>query len=894
MRDRSIFFAAARGCRSNSRENAARALSAFGAAAHILGVTPVYMHRFFALAISLVLLTLLACGGDSEAAAASEPDPYLAAHLDSLRRDYSSGDLFGALARARHLRGYARHLPEADARAQRAELYQYLCQLHFHRSVHLDSIGFYADAAAALLPDRVEDSLRARQLLCTAYAIFDDWAFAEMLLHAHHGRRLLESAGDTTSWLFGELLVAEGRAAKQHGISLTEQGTSGPWYRSADDHIARAAAGAERWPDTWRRYVREQRYIVRFKLGGAAYPIDSLAADLRPATAGAPSFGLPERARGMWHAYFGVADSAIHYFQRILDYEEVFSQQSVREAYFWVGMINLQRARFAEAAGAGLAELYDLGCCPPAVDRSVPTYATSCGEMPNCVYLSSHLGTIYREWYAHSGDADHARVARTLALSSLDGYENSFRHHTEAAVLNKNFVLGDRLIGSALQTAVVLDGAAGESDPAEMLFQAMELGKSLLLMQELRLLQAEEVAEGISSSALRSAELERDLLLRRFLRERSLPLAALERYRTLSQTLQRAAERIRRASPDERTSRFLRLGEVRATLTEAQALLEFAETDSTLYALYADRDTTVTYTVDLRPVREKQRALLDLLTAGRPPDPGVYAGVAYDLYRLLLGPVDAVRRARAELLVVPTPALAELPFAALLTQPASPGADYADLPYLVRDHAIRYLASWRSDRRLAGKRAPASAAAPPPTLGIWTHPDLRYYFADLTAQLTQSAGNAHFMGANNQRTFLDRAGGYDWLHLSVHATGDPYRLHENYLHLAAGDSLNGLFIGRRVLPAQLVVLAACSTSRGYANRREGTYSLRRSFHRAGVPDVVGSLYDIPAAATAALLQAFYRHLETGCGPAAALARAQRAAAAGRRGWPGGWAGMVVG
>ena len=101
-----------------------------------------------------------------------------------------------------------------------------------------------------------------------------------------------------------------------------------------------------------------------------------------------------------------------------------------------------------------------------------------------------------------------------------------------------------------------------------------------------------------------------------------------------------------------------------------------------------------------------------------------------------------------------------------------------------------------------------------------------------------------------------------------------------------------------MLPARLVVLAVCSTARGFANRREGTYSLRRSFHRAGVPDVVASLFDIPAAATAEVLTEFYRLGAEDRSPTAALGEAQRACARGglgrKRCWPGYWGGLVVG
>ena len=171
---------------------------------------------------------------------------------------------------------------------------------------------------------------------------------------------------------------------------------------------------------------------------------------------------------------------------------------------------------------------------------------------------------------------------------------------------------------------------------------------------------------------------------------------------------------------------------------------------------------------------------------------------------------------------------------------------------------------------------------------------MEHYLGPLAGELLSRLPGQHFLAADNRDTYLNHAAAYDLLHLSVHAGGDPLQLHENYLHLTDRQRLNGLTVARQRLGARLVVLAACSTARGFAGASEGTYSLRRSFHQAGVPDVVASVYDIPAAATATLLEAFYRHLFDGASPAAALTRAQREISQGRRAWPGGWAGVIVG
>jgi len=77
------------------------------------------------------------------------------------------------------------------------------------------------------------------------------------------------------------------------------------------------------------------------------------------------------------------------------------------------------------------------------------------------------------------------------------------------------------------------------------------------------------------------------------------------------------------------------------------------------------------------------------------------------------------------------------------------------------------------------------------------------------------------------------------------------------------------------LNADLVVLSACQTALGKEVSGEGLIGLTQGFMYAGSPRVVASLWKVDDAATAELMEQFYKAmLQENQGPAAALRQAQ--------------------
>jgi CHAT domain-containing protein len=157
--------------------------------------------------------------------------------------------------------------------------------------------------------------------------------------------------------------------------------------------------------------------------------------------------------------------------------------------------------------------------------------------------------------------------------------------------------------------------------------------------------------------------------------------------------------------------------------------------------------------------------------------------------------------------------------------------------------------------------------------------------------------------ANRARVFSADLATYRIVHIATHGIINNERPEDSGIVLSLFDQqgheqdgflrLNDIY--NLKLPADLVVLSACSTALGKDIRGEGLVGITRGFMYAGAAAVVGSLWKVDDEATAELMKHFYAALFTkGLPPAAALRDAQLELAKHPR-WqsPYYWAGFVI-
>lgn len=294
-------------------------------------------------------------------------------------------------------------------------------------------------------------------------------------------------------------------------------------------------------------------------------------------------------------------------------------------------------------------------------------------------------------------------------------------------------------------------------------------------------------------------------------------------------------------------------------------------------------------------LEEKALRAYGLIRRKAPPRAQTQRALA-ELSRLLLRPAASLL-GRKRLLVVADGALHFIPFAALPV----PGTEASPEPVpLVEEHEIvtapsaSSLAELRTLRR---RPSPGTLAvvADPVSTKLPRLPFSREEASSILA-LVPASQRLSALGPDASRAtvFSGKLGRYRIVHFATHGILDADHPELSKLVLSREGFVRAHEIYRLNLPADLVVLSACSTALGKEIRGEGLVGLTRGFQYAGARAVLVSLWEVGDRATAELMRLFYRELlQRGATPAAALRTAQ--AALREEGWraPYYWAGFVL-
>jgi CHAT domain-containing protein len=330
----------------------------------------------------------------------------------------------------------------------------------------------------------------------------------------------------------------------------------------------------------------------------------------------------------------------------------------------------------------------------------------------------------------------------------------------------------------------------------------------------------------------------------------------------------------------------IEVARIRASLPPGTFLIEYCVLDDRTYAWIVSRDRFEHLTLQVRrsDVERWSNAIQD---AASDRDARAFENALEVPFGALIA--EPLRRigSRAQTLVfVPDGAMHGLPLG-VLRDPATKKYVLEHAPVEIAGSASLYLFSLLRDQELKSSRAPSALVVGDPAfnaqLPLARQLESLPYARQESERIQQLyAPNADLRVAAEATVpeFIRLAQKHSIVHIAAHAIVNAQVPSRSLLLLAPSAQHNGALDAQELLTrlrldhTRLVVLSACSSAGGLPVGPEGVAPLVRPLITAGVPGVIGSLWDVDDATAAELLVSFHRHYRNGNDAALALQRAQ--------------------
>lgn len=262
-----------------------------------------------------------------------------------------------------------------------------------------------------------------------------------------------------------------------------------------------------------------------------------------------------------------------------------------------------------------------------------------------------------------------------------------------------------------------------------------------------------------------------------------------------------------------------------------------------------------------------------------------YRSAAYNLYNQLLVPFESFIKGK-DLIIIPDGPLNYIPFSVLLTS-STQGKylNFKELPYLIKQHSVRYLYASRflQDDLHVTRDAKILAFAP-----VYKNTNnvrqsgiapLDYNVTEVQSIVQSGNDKIYLDNKATEANFKKLASRYSLVHLAMHAIiddEDPANSRLVFTHMAGSAEDNMLYSYETYnmeLNTDLLVLSACKTGTGRIQKGEGMLSLTRGFIFAGVKSIVTSLWTVNDKSGAVFFGFFYKNLAQQQSKSAALKKA---------------------
>jgi CHAT domain-containing protein len=326
--------------------------------------------------------------------------------------------------------------------------------------------------------------------------------------------------------------------------------------------------------------------------------------------------------------------------------------------------------------------------------------------------------------------------------------------------------------------------------------------------------------------------------------------------------------------------RFSSVSDVQRHLAPRALLIEYVSLPDRLAIFVVDANHIV-----MRSVAVSRAALTamtgDFRLALLDDDAGAARDAAGRLFQRLIAPIANDLAGASAMTIVADDLLQHIPFAALF--------DASSQSYLVERFPISmapsagvFVSMVERAHAPSGPPAKVLVFANPlvPADRFPTLPSLDAAEADAAWIAPLYRSPTLFVGdAATAEKFLELAPSYDLIHFAGHGVINAIDPAYSALICADSPAVSGVLTSRQIArmrfrSTRLVILAACSTMAGRNEAVEGVSSLATSFLVAGVPAVLGTLWDVEDRAASSFMRSVHRSLARGLSPSDAVRAAQ--------------------
>ncbi|WP_123772305.1 CHAT domain-containing protein [Zobellia sp. OII3] len=477
----------------------------------------------------------------------------------------------------------------------------------------------------------------------------------------------------------------------------------------------------------------------------------------------------------------------------------------------------------------------------------------------------------FYEYDKNKDHLDHALKTFALADQLVDIIRSESTEYQSKLFWREK---GASLYAKAVQACYLLD------KPKEAYYY-MERNKALLLLEDVSVEQAKELAQLPQKTIEREFRLKQNI----YLSENELRNLEPTSESSLDSVRQRVYEskRIYNAFSDSLAAAFPDYANIKKQvrllshtdfisdyISDDEAVLQYILNEEQGYGLLTSSEQSTFFKLD--DVKKLNDQLIVLygqltdLTTSR-DELTRFNTLSHQIFNQLVPETVHETIKGKKLTLITDYILQQIPFEAFVT-------DLENLTYLIENTEIRYAYSMsylNAKKQVSSKAKNDFLAIAPITFNTLELPELVFSKSEVEEAERIFPGKRLMNQEATKARFLEQVNDYNIIHLSTHADIGE----ENDPWIAFSDEkmfLNEVYATKN--QADIVVLSACNTSIGELKKGEGAMSLARGFFHSGAKSVVSSLWSTNDKSSKELMVAFYQGLDEGLTKSAALRKAK--------------------